>query len=91
LKPVRIHPGLLKDLKALTATERREIGARITEAQAAIGQPHRHLGLGLRKLRDDFYEIRLGLKRRLIFQDTAEALVFEFLGTHDEARRFLRG
>lgn len=90
MKPVRIHAGLLKELKALPAAERRAMGARIAEVQAAMGQPHCHRGLGLRKLRDGFFEARLSLGRRLIFEETPEALVFEFLGNHDEVCRFLR-
>jgi len=55
-----------------------------------MGWPHLHKGAGLRKLRDEYYEARIGLKERLLFENTPEALVFEFIGNHDEIKRFLK-
>jgi hypothetical protein len=55
-----------------------------------MGYPHLHRGIGLRKLQDDYYEIRIGLQQRLVFENTSEALVFEFLGDHNEVKRFLK-
>ncbi len=42
------------------------MGGRIAAAQRFLGQPHLHKGLGLRKLQDDYFEIRVGLKPRLL-------------------------
>lgn len=91
MKPVRIHPHLLAEIRAKSHGERRQIGEAIAAAQSALGQPHLHRGIGLRKLRDDYYEIRIGIKLRLIFENTPSALGFEFLGNHDEVTRFLKG
>lgn len=91
MKPVRIQAALLKEIRAKSASERQAIGTRIAEAQRSIGQPHLHRGVGLRKLRDDYYEIRVGLKLRLVFENTSEALVFECMGDHNDVRRFIRG
>ena len=55
-----------------------------------MGIPHLHRGIGLRKLRDDYFEIRVGLKARLVFENTPTGLFFEFLGNHDEVKRFLK-
>ena len=54
--------------------------ARIAEAQRSVGQSHLHKGLGLRKLQDDYFEIRAGLKLRLVFDNTPSELVFENVG-----------
>jgi len=90
LKAIRIQSGLLREIRAKPDADRRLIGRRIAEAQRLIGQPHLHRGTGLRKLRDDWFEIRLGLKERLLFENRPDALVFEFLGDHDEVRQFLK-
>lgn len=71
--------------------ERRRIGEAFAAAQASIGQPHLHRGTGLRKLHEDYYEVRIGLVQRLVFENTGVALVFEFLGNHDDVKRFLKG
>jgi hypothetical protein len=56
-----------------------------------FGHPHAHRGLGVRKLTGNFFEIRVGLNIRLIFQNRAESLLFLMAGNHDEVQKFLRG
>jgi hypothetical protein len=90
LKAIRINAGLLKHIRGLPLAERREIGRRIAEAQRCIGQPHLHKGIGLRKLQDDYFEIRIGLKLRLVFENTPNELVFEMMGDHDDVKNFLK-
>ncbi len=91
MKDVRIEPALLKEIRRQPVAERRAIGRRIGEIQRVIGWPHLHKGVGLRKLRDEYFEARTSLKERLIFENAPEALVFEFMGNHDEVKRFLKG
>jgi mRNA-degrading endonuclease RelE of RelBE toxin-antitoxin system len=69
---------------------RAEIGQAIDRLQAALGQPHQHAGLGIRKLVKNYFEIRVGLDLRLVFRIEPEAVIFAFAGTHDEVRRFLK-
>lgn len=90
MKAVRLNPGLLKEIRAKSAAERQEIGQAIADAQRCLGKPHLHSGIGLRKLRGEFYEVRIGLKKRLVFEDASDALIFELLGSHEEVRRFMR-
>ena len=90
MKEIRIRAALLKKIRALRAAERRAVGESISEAQICVGQPHLHKGTGLRKLQDDYYEIRVGLKQRLVFENTPEALVFEMMGDHDDVKKFLK-
>ena len=61
----------------------------IRAAEAAYGNPHRHAGIGLRRI-GDFLECRDALNRRLIFQRRGEVLEFHFYGTHDQVKAFLR-
>ncbi len=90
MKAIRFRPNLLAEIRALPRDERREIGKRISEAQEFIGQPHLHKGVGIRKLRDDYFEIRVGRSRRLVFEHTTEALVVELMGNHNDVKRFLK-
>ncbi len=90
MKNVRINPALLKEIRRRPSPARQAIGRRIAEVQRVMGWPHLHKGAGLRKLRDEYYEARIGRKERLLFENTPGALVFEFIGNHDEIKRFLK-
>jgi hypothetical protein len=61
------------------------------EIQAGFGDPHRHVGLGIRKLGPGLLEYRVGLKLRLIFMARKGVLMFDFAGSHADARNYLRG
>jgi mRNA-degrading endonuclease YafQ of YafQ-DinJ toxin-antitoxin module len=70
---------------------RGKIGLALQRLEQDFGHPHQHCGLGIRKLTGSFFEIRVGLDIRLIFQNRAECLLFVMAGNHDEVQRFLRG
>jgi mRNA-degrading endonuclease RelE of RelBE toxin-antitoxin system len=91
LKSVEFDRGLLEQLRALPKERRREVGAAIVAVQETFGDPHRHGGLGLRKLKAGHYEVRLGLGQRLVFENRPDALYFKLIGNHDAVRRFLKG
>ena len=90
MKPIELPASFRKTLRGLDREQRREIGRILQVVQQAYGHPHQHRGLGLRNLRGGFFEIRVGLDRRIILHDAGEALVCKFLGNHDEIRRFLK-
>lgn len=48
------------------------------------------IGLGLRKLRGAFWEIRLSLAGRIVFQLDRDVVTFVIVGDHDDIRRILR-
>jgi len=59
-------------------------------AASVFGQPHLHSGRGIRDLRQGIYECRAGLDLRLVFRRKDDALVFEFAGTHNEVRAWVK-
>ena len=57
----------------------------------ALGDPHSHAGLGIRKLHaSGIWEARVGLGLRLVFTLEDRLLTLVAVGTHDDIRRFLR-
>ena len=90
MKDVRIEQRLLAAIRQLAPAERREIGGAIAATQEAFGSPHAHTGVGVRKLKGRWYEMRVGLDRRLIFRECDDCLSFEFMGNHDAVQRFLK-
>jgi hypothetical protein len=47
-------------------------------------------GLGLKNWYADYWEIRAGLKDRILFEFT-DTIVFLFVGSHDEIKNFIKG
>ena len=70
---------------------RGKIGRALQLLERDFGHPHRHQGLGIRKLSANYFEIRAGLGLRLVFQNRSESLLFVMAGDHDEVQAFLRG
>ena len=57
----------------------------------AVGDVHRHAGLGLRKLhRTGIRAARVGLGLRLVFALDSDSCTLVRVGKHDEIRRYLR-
>ena len=77
-------------VRAYPKPVRVEIGRAIDLLQTSLGHPHRHAGLGIRKLVGGYFEMRAGLHLRVIFRMDSEDVVFVFAGTHDEVQRFIK-
>ncbi len=47
-------------------------------------------GLGLKRLKSDFWEVRYGLKVRILFRWEGDLVEFLLAGNHDDVKRFLK-
>ena len=47
-------------------------------------------GLGLKNLRENYWEIRVNVKDRIIFTLEKDKVAFIIVGNHDEIEKFLR-
>jgi mRNA-degrading endonuclease YafQ of YafQ-DinJ toxin-antitoxin module len=57
----------------------------------AMGRPHAHAGLGVRKLHaSGIWEARIGLGLRIVFTLADGTLTMIRLGTHEDVRRYLK-
>ena len=90
-KSLLIDPAVQKQLRALPQKERADVVLKLLELGETFGQPHQHAGIGMRKLRADLFECRVGLALRVLFRASPDALIIRFIGTHDEVQRHLRG
>ncbi len=48
-------------------------------------------GIGLKKVFKDYWEIRLDIKNRIIFELKGDIINFTFVGNHNIIKRFLKG
>jgi hypothetical protein len=89
-KRLSLDPRVLRRLRDLTKADRVECLLALCELIDGFGQPHRHGGLGIRKLGQTLFECRGTLALRFVFQDRGDELYVAFLGTHDEVKALLR-
>ena len=89
---VRVAADLLAQLRTRSRADRKIIGDAMNAVAAAWGRPHRHSGIGIRRLTKSVFECRVGLEDRLafVFIATPPELIFFFLGNHDEVQRLIR-
>jgi plasmid maintenance system killer protein len=62
----------------------------IAQVSAAFGDPHKHRGLGLRKLAKHSCEIRVQRQWRVVFIHDGETLIAYDVMSHDEVSLWLR-
>jgi mRNA-degrading endonuclease YafQ of YafQ-DinJ toxin-antitoxin module len=80
-----------RDVRDLEEQQRADVLEVLLALPHAMGQPHAHAGLGMRKLhRSGIWEARMGLGLRLVFALEAGVLTLVRLGSHEEVRRYLR-
>ncbi len=91
MKPLDLGESFRRRVREYSKETRGKIGLTLQVIERDFGHPHRHRGLGIRKLTEDYFEIRVGLDIRLVFQNRADCLIFVMAGNHDDVRKFLRG
>jgi mRNA-degrading endonuclease YafQ of YafQ-DinJ toxin-antitoxin module len=91
LKPLALTESFRVRVRSYSKEQRNKIGTALKQLERGFGDPHSHHGLGIRKLRGDYFEIRCGLDIRLVFKNQTNSLLFVLAGNHDEVRKFLRG
>lgn len=79
------------DVAALDDVSRSSVFHVVLGLPKALGHPHLHAGLGVRKIHPSgIWEARAGLGLRLVFTIADATLTLVRVGTHDDVRRFLR-
>jgi mRNA-degrading endonuclease YafQ of YafQ-DinJ toxin-antitoxin module len=77
------------DARARPDDERREIEVALRRLSTAFGRPHLHSGLGIRRLKRDYFECRVGRDLRLVFKLSGGVLIMTRLGNHEDIRNFI--
>ena len=62
----------------------------ITLINSLSGERELSLGMGLKNLRKNFWEIRKGLKLRILFRWRADHVEFVLAGSHEDIKRYLK-
>ena len=87
---IDLHPRLRKRMEKLGAADRGQIAETLRALSDGFGRPHRHAGLGIRRLRKDLFECRAGLHWRMVFFAEKGLLTAYDVMTRDEVKAWLR-
>ncbi len=88
---VLLSERISKTADKLPPDAREKVSRAIADVAAAFGDPHKHRGLGLRKLARRSYEIRVQRQWRVVFIHDGDTLIAYDVMNHDEVSLWLRG
>ena len=76
--------------KKLPTNRREKAREALLKLEEALKGGKKPEGLGLKKLRIPFWEVRTNLKDRILFSLEGDLITLALIGNHDEVHRFLR-
>ena len=80
-----------RSVKSFQDTEKNEIKALAIDLVEMFSRDREvHKGIGLKRLKGNFWEARKGLKIRILFRWDGELVDFVLAGNHDDVHRFLK-
>lgn len=83
--------GFQQGARALAPEDRQRLIDTVLAVPKALGSPHLHAGLGLRKIHPKgVWEVRVDVALRLVFTIIGNDVTFVLVGNHDEVRRYLK-
>jgi len=84
-------PSFDRSVKNFHGKEKEDIKEAALKAIDALSQDRLiHKGIGLKRLKGDFWEIRKGLKARILFRWQGDLLEFILAGDHNDIKRYLK-
>jgi mRNA-degrading endonuclease RelE of RelBE toxin-antitoxin system len=84
-------PSFDRSIKSLPSAEKTEVKEAAIQLIDILSKDRQiHQGLGLKRLRADFWEARQGIKTRILFRWTGDWVEFVLAGNHDDIKRFLK-
>lgn len=84
-------PSFDRSVKAFHGEEKEEIKNIAIQAVDILSHDRlMHKGIGLKRLKDNFWEIRKGLKVRILFRWEGDLVEFILAGSHNDIKHYLR-
>lgn len=90
MRAVEYKASFDRTYKRLAAEEKDTADKAIETLLRALEAGHLSGGLGLKKLQEDQWEIRVGLTLRVCFRMKKDLIEFGIVGTHETIKKFLK-
>lgn len=76
--------------RALPAARQALVAHAVAALGDAFGKPHLHSGLGIRRLKRDYFEFRADRDTRMVFKLEGSTASVMLVGNHDDVQRFIK-
>lgn len=84
-------PSFDRSVKALHSKEKEEAKSIAIQTIDILSHDRMiYKGLGLKRLKDNFWEARYGLKARILFRWEGDLVEFVLAGDHNDIKRYLK-
>jgi mRNA-degrading endonuclease RelE of RelBE toxin-antitoxin system len=89
---VTIYPekSFLRAYKKLGLSDQTQVRAALAKLPQLIGKAHEHHGTSVRRLNPGVFELRVGLRFRVIFTLSRDIAILWTVGDHDHVQAWLR-
>ncbi|PIP15448.1 MAG: hypothetical protein COX46_05870 [bacterium (Candidatus Ratteibacteria) CG23_combo_of_CG06-09_8_20_14_all_48_7] len=85
-----VPPSFEKTFQKLIPQDKKVVKGAIRSLISFYETGQRPVGLGLKKLTEDIWEIRAGIRLRILFTIEGDLLSWCIVGSHDQIVRFLK-
>ncbi len=84
-------PSFERSIKSFHPPEKDEVKEATGQLIDVLSKDRQiHQGLGLKRLMGDYWEVRKGIKVRILFRWKGDLIEFVLAGNHDDIKRFLK-
>jgi len=86
----RFLPSFDRSIKRMDHQRKHNVKQAAIDIIKALNNSMKPEGLGIKKLSANLWEIRSGLKDRILYEYANNVIVFIIAGNHDEIRKFMK-
>jgi mRNA-degrading endonuclease RelE of RelBE toxin-antitoxin system len=90
MKRILVLPSFEHSLRKLTPRDRESVSQSLEAFNVFLSSGDAPLGFGFKKTNRNKYELRVGIKLRVVVKVEGEDYYLVLVGSHDEVKRYLR-
>ena len=83
-------PSFTETFRKLSTPRKKQTRDALTGLLVFFETGQKAKGLGLKRLRKDFWQIRTGTKDRILFRFRKDLVEFVIVGNHEDIKRYLK-
>ena len=86
----QFKPSFERSLKHMSDQDKERVRNAIEKLARLMMEGEKTIGLGITRLRGNFWEARAGLGTRVLYQHTGDLIEVILAGNHDDIKHFLK-